>query len=144
MNAKKKQEPKNVGERNVVTTYYGHSGKHTLRTNRAKDPDLAVEHAFRHMHRGHYIGAFVAEVFNSDTGQLYAVIVHNVVGEIRTIFRNDPTSRLVVMDFDPEVVKLVNEAKDVALVEWAEQELAREQAVITAISTAVKEGLGNG
>lgn len=113
-------------ERNVITTYYGHRADIVLKVNRAKDPDVAVEHAFKHMHRNHY-QAFVAEVYNDNTGELYAVILHTVTGEIRTLFRYDPMTKVVIMDFDPKMVREVIEHKDSQLVKWVEENLLQEE-----------------
>lgn len=104
------------GPRPIVTNYYGTSGRRVLWTNKGYDPDRAVDIAFSHMRKNSY-GAFVAEVYNQLTGELYAVIIHSVVGEIRTLFHYDPTTKVVVTDFDPRVTNAITDARDLDLIE---------------------------
>jgi len=123
----KKVSARKTGPMPVVTNFYGTSGRVVLWTNRAYDEENAVDRAFRYMRRNEY-GAFVAEVSNSETGELYAVIIHSVVGEIRAIFRRDPTTKVIVTDFD---VRLVESAKgeDVDLINLILQESRLEKKI---------------
>jgi len=110
MVTKKSKAPKNAGIRPIVTNYYGTSGKTLLWYNRAKDAGRAMDLAFSHMRQNHY-GAFVAEIFNEETGELFGVIIHNAAGKIVTLFEKDPATKMVVTDFDAQLVKEVQETQ---------------------------------
>jgi hypothetical protein len=111
MAANKKQSQNPAPNRPIVTNYYGHSGKILIWQNRAKDPENAMDLAFKHMRRNHY-GAFVAEVFNEETGELYSVVIHPMAGKIVTIFERDPATKVVVTDFDATTLKEIEAAKE--------------------------------
>jgi hypothetical protein len=90
--------PKN--KKNIIINYWGASGAGVpLQSNRAKNPDTAIDRAFSHMRANDY-EAFVAEVFNEVTGELLAVITHSVVGEIRTMFHYDTKNKVFVQGFE--------------------------------------------
>lgn len=103
--------------RNIITTYYGRSGREELWYNRGLDADTCIDRAFSRMRQNTY-GAFVAEVWNEDSGELYAVIIHSTTGEIRTIFQKDPATKVVVTNFSRELVdQVVKKNRNNALVE---------------------------
>lgn len=108
--ATNKKKSKNPELRPIVTSYYGHSAKILIWQNRAKDPENAMDLAFKHMRRNHY-GAFVAEVYNEVTGELLSVVIHPIAGKIVTIFERDPATKVIITDFDAQMVKEVTEAK---------------------------------
>lgn len=63
---------------NIQTVYY--SGKRVLKVNSALFANNAVLHCVNHMQLNHYNKATVAEVFDSESGILHAVIKRNVKG----------------------------------------------------------------
>lgn len=114
MATNKKQSKKTSqgnSNRPIVTSYYGHSGKILIWQNRAKDPENAMDLAYKHMRRNHY-GAFVAEVYNEDTGELYSVVIHPVAGKIVTIFERDPATKVIVTDFNAQMLQEIQAAKE--------------------------------
>lgn len=108
------KKQKHVRTHNIVTNYYGSSGAKVLQTNRAINHDTAIDRAFSHMRANDY-EAFVAEVFNELTSELYAVITHSVVGEIRTMFHYDTKAKMFVTNFDARVQEEVKAATQEAL-----------------------------
>jgi hypothetical protein len=96
--------------RPIVTTYYGQTADWEIQSNRSQDPVRAVKHAFNHMVDNDY-GAFVAVIYNAETSELWGIIVHNVVGEVRALFRRDPRSKVVITNFDKQIARELTEAK---------------------------------
>lgn len=72
--------------RPVHTTYY--RGKKMVRMTAAKWANNAVVNCVAHMQTNDY-GATKAEVFDSRTGELHAVVTHSVVGKISIIFERE-------------------------------------------------------
>lgn len=72
--------------RNIHTTYY--RDKRVVRMTSAKWANNAVLNCVKHMQFNDY-GATEAEVFDSVTGELHAVVTHSVVGKINIIFRRE-------------------------------------------------------
>lgn len=73
--------------RNIQTTFYG-MNKAVVKVNKAVHDRSAVLRAVDHMQMDSY-GAFVAEVFDTETTELHAVITSNVEGRISIVFRRD-------------------------------------------------------
>lgn len=63
---------------NIQTIYY--SGKRVIKVNSALFSNNAVLHCVNHMQLNHYKKATCAEVFDSKSGILHAVIKRNVTG----------------------------------------------------------------
>lgn len=84
--------------RNVRTTYYGDKKAKTIvKINRAQYADKAILHAVSHMHQNTY-GAFIAEVYDEDTSELYSVITRDVNGRITIVFSGDPKFPVCITD----------------------------------------------
>lgn len=64
-------------KRPVQAIFY--RGSEIVRTNNSSYPNNAVVNAIRHMQVNQY-NADVCEVFNSETGKLYAVVKWTMVG----------------------------------------------------------------
>lgn len=77
----------------IQTMYY--RGKQEIKINRAKHANSAVLRAVDHMQLNSY-GATVAEVYDTETAELHAVITHNVAGRISIVFRRDPIKPVCV------------------------------------------------
>ena len=62
-------------------------GKKVVKINHSASPNNAVTNAFRHMQTNRYDAKYV-EVFNSETGKLYAVLRWVKVGTVlETLYR---------------------------------------------------------
>lgn len=73
-------------QRPIQTIYY--RDKKLIRVNSSKYASNAVPLCVDHMQHNDY-GATVAEVFDSITGELHAVVTHTVIGEIGIVFKRD-------------------------------------------------------
>jgi hypothetical protein len=73
--------------RNIRTVYSGVKGE-TLKINHASYANSAVLRAVDHMQLNNY-GAKVAEVFDSSSGELHAVIRNSMNGEIRIVYERE-------------------------------------------------------
>lgn len=71
--------------RNVICQYL--RGKHEVKVTRARHIERAIMHAVMHMQANDY-DAFVCQVWNGDTGKMYAEIKRTVKGNIKITFRN--------------------------------------------------------
>lgn len=80
--------------RTIRTTYYG-KDKSIVKSNFAVHPRTAVLHAVDHMQMNDY-SAYVAEVYDTEMGELHAVITFNVHGRMEIIFRRDPAKPVCV------------------------------------------------
>lgn len=72
--------------RHIHTTYYRQ--KQVVRMTSAKWANSAVLNCIKHMQFNDY-GSTHAEVFDSRTGMLHAVVSHSVVGNIRILFKRE-------------------------------------------------------
>lgn len=72
---------------NIKTVFHIHGKRPKVR--RSKDANRAVTQCVRHMMINHY-GAHLAEVYDSETGELHAQIKRNVKGIITILFSRDP------------------------------------------------------
>ncbi len=77
--------------RNIQTTYYGHKKSIVIQINLAVHARRAVLHAVDHMQMNQY-GAFVAEVIDTETAELHAIITRSVTGRISIVFSRDPAN----------------------------------------------------
>jgi hypothetical protein len=73
-------------ELNIQTVYYFR--KRIVKVTRSSNPYRTVPNVIYHMQTNQY-GASVAEVFDLETGKLYAVIKRNIAGRIGIVFRED-------------------------------------------------------
>lgn len=65
--------------RNIVTIYY--FGRQEMKINRGASPDTAILNCIKHLQRNDY-SARLAQISDSETGKLYAVIKRNITGRI--------------------------------------------------------------
>lgn len=81
------KEPSEVQTLRPIQTVY-RRGKKLLRVNNAKYANSAVLRCVDHMQTNDY-GATLAEVYDSVTGVLHAVITHSSVGKISILFKRE-------------------------------------------------------
>ncbi len=82
----------------IVTVYYdSKKSKRVLKTNYAKHARSAILRAVDHMQMNDY-SAFVAVIHDEGTSELYAIITRSVTGEIRIVFRRDPSNPTCLTD----------------------------------------------
>lgn len=72
---------------NIKTAYW--LSREVVKTNAAIDCNRAVAQCVAHMQVNRY-GATMAEVYDVDTGQLYAQINRSVRGDIRIAYQYNP------------------------------------------------------
>ena len=73
---------------NIKTVFY--ADKEIVKTNSGTDANMAVARCILHMQINRY-GAQVAEVFDSETGELHAAIRRHVSGTITITYKRDPS-----------------------------------------------------
>lgn len=71
--------------RNIRTEYYNHKAE-TLKVNNASSPRSAILRAVDHLQTNTY-GAKVADIFDNETAELYAVVVSDLHGKISIAFQ---------------------------------------------------------
>lgn len=82
-------------QRNIKTFYYvalpnqSHINLDPAFTNSSKDSNRAVAQCVYHMQINHY-GARVAEVFDSESGELHAQVKRAINGNIEIVYKRDP------------------------------------------------------
>lgn len=78
----------------VSTHYYGdYDAKWLLKTNSSKYALNAALNAHKHLHKCTYWGAMLAEVFDLNTGRLYAVLKLEMTGAIHALYQDDSFQR---------------------------------------------------
>jgi len=71
----------------VLTVYYvDRRAREVAKNTRAGSELRGMELCLRHMRRNDY-GAALAEVYNTDTGELYGVMKRTVDGQVHPIFQ---------------------------------------------------------
>jgi hypothetical protein len=87
-----------VNARSVTTKYYVLKDyRNPVKINRASDVDRAVANAYLHMQHGDYgsveqrLAASMAEVYDEESGLLYAIVKRDVKGDVRISFKDDTT-----------------------------------------------------
>lgn len=78
-------------ERNIMTEYRGFVGKteRVIMTTRSAYPLNATKNCFGHMQVNQY-DAHVAEVYDLESGELFAVFVRHPNGDMEQTFKKDP------------------------------------------------------
>lgn len=88
-----------VNARSVTTKYYVQKDyRNPVKVNRSSDVDRAVANAYLHMQRGDYgnaeqrLAATTAEVYDEESGLLYATVKRDVNGNVRITFKDNPNN----------------------------------------------------
>lgn len=90
--ARKTKKGRKLVER-MIHTEYSFRGE-LLKVNRASDPNRAVPNCIAHMQINKY-GASIAEVWDTETSELHAVIRRSMNGNINIVYRRDPMNYIL-------------------------------------------------
>jgi len=91
ISGRRKDDAAEHSTRNIQTNY-SYRGE-IVKINKASNANTAVLRAIDHMQMNHY-GASLAEIIDNITGDLHAVIHHNVAGKITILFKREIEGRL--------------------------------------------------
>ena len=89
-----------MNPRTLITTYYGPGkgkNKPIVRITRGSQREEAIANISRHMLRNDY-GAVVADVVDSETGELLAVATYHIGESFKVVFVSDVIHPICVTD----------------------------------------------